>query len=356
MKPLRYSLSFSGLVFLLILFLTTFVEGNTNPLSSDSALALIKTSRGYLKIIGPLPLHLEGFQKGINQGYWSEGIIIINGSPNFSPLEVKITAKGKEIFSEIEVTAEGLSFVTLVQPPQPKLEITNLYEKNPETNTIQVDFAWEYHQIPHQAKRFVIKGGNGVVVFSSSLKGWGVKDIHIKFSDTPASLNSEERRLETKDIQQQQEFRRIEEEKKKEIQNQYWSLVRKSKTPTQEIDQLEFKFSIKHPSTSLQRDYQFIAKITDVYLKVQGTEKTGTTEVEYFYTFWFNDIENISMGYTQKDNLYWVEILNKFGRKAVWGSEKQDDIQKAYDTLISAKSSWDYKFGSDIQKNPFTIP
>ncbi len=356
MKPFRYALTLSALGFLLIFLLNTFVEGNTIPLSSNSALTMIKASKGYLKIIGPLPLHLEGFQKGMNQGYWSGETIIRDGSPVFSPLDVKITAKGEEIFNDIKVTPEGLTSVTLVRPPQPKLEIKTLYKENTESNTFKAEFTWKYHHIPHQAKRFVVRGGNGVAIFSSSLKGWMITDLKLDFSEIPAPLNSEERLLEKKDIQRQQELQRIEEEKKKAKQKKYWSLLRESKTPTQEIDQWEFKFSIDHPSTSLKRDYHFIAKITDVHLKVQGTEKTGTTEVDYFYTFWFNDIEDISMGYNPKDNLYWVEIINKFGRKALWGSENQDDIQRAYNTLTSAKISWDDKFGGNIQKNPFTFP
>ena len=57
-----------------------------------------------------------------------------------------------------------------------------------------------------------------------------------------------------------------------------------------------------------------------------------------------------------RENLHWVEIINKFGRKALWGSENKDDIQRAYDTLKSAKISWDNKFGGIIQKNPFANP
>ena len=83
MKRFQSQLILSPLGLLLIFLLSPFVEGNTRPLSSDSALAMIEGSKDYLKIKSPLPLHSEGFQKGFNQGYWSGGTIIQDGSPVF---------------------------------------------------------------------------------------------------------------------------------------------------------------------------------------------------------------------------------------------------------------------------------
>ena len=356
MKRLQSQVILSPLGFLLIFFLSPLAEGVTLPLTMDSALALIGGSKEFLKMKTPLPLHSEGFQKGMNQGYWSGGTIMQGGSPIFSQLDVKITEKGKEIFSEINFTEDGRTFVTLVLPHQTSLKIQTLNDENTDSNTVIAKFTWEYHQIPSQAKRFVVKGGNGIAAFTPSLEGWIITDLELNLSEIPIPLTFEERSLEKKDIQKQQEIQRLEEEKKKAIRQKYRSFIRESKTPTEEIDQLEFKFSIVHPSTSLKREYHFIAKITDVHLRVQGTEKTGTTEAEYVYAFWFYDIEDISMGYNQEDNLHWVEIKNIFGKKALWGSENKHDILRAYNILETAKRNWDDKFRDAIQKNPFAIP
>ncbi len=209
---------------------------------------------------------------------------------------------------------------------------------------MMVAFKWDYDHVSSAIRRFVVGGGSGTAFFSPSSDGWKTDKLELNFSKKPAPLSREERKLEEKDTEEQQAFQKRLEEEKREKKRKYWALLKDSKTPSQDLSEYHFQFTIVDSATSMKRAYDFTSKISDVDIKVDGVEQTGNTELPYQYTIWFNDIQSISLVFDPERNLHMIQIKSKYGKRLVWGAKEKDYIQEAYQTLQSAHANWKGKY------------
>ena len=327
-----------------LFFETQGALGESKPLNREMALSLIRETREFSKITSQILLHRDGFQKGYEQGFWLGGIIEPNESVLSTPPEVKLTSKGSQFFDKIDMNPNGPNYVTLKKPLFPPTEIKNLIEVNGGKPELKVEFTWGYDTIPSTVKRFIVEGGSGFAILSQSPRGWRIKTIHLEYSNKPAVVPPEEIKSEERDKTEQDQLKKKREEEKQAKRKKFWFLLRESKTPSEQIADYQFHFTTLDRATSIQRIYDFTSTVSDVNIKVDGSEITGSTQLNYRYIFWYNDIQEISKGFDSDTNLHWIKIKSKYGKRVLWGSEEKDFIEEVYQTLKTAQARWVEKY------------
>jgi hypothetical protein len=325
--------------------------GETADLTQSTAALLIETSSKFSEVKSKLLLHKDGYQKGHEQGMWV-GRIVKDIEPFGQPSEpIHLTKRGSDFFDSIEVQPGGLAYVILKKPLNPLLKVIRITDVPLGQGLKEAQFTWEYVDLPSLVKRYVLRGGRGVGYFRSYDDGWRLDDLNINYLSEPAPQTAEERATEEREDREREALKRKREEEERVEKERLANLLRESKTPTRQVAQFEFHFTTVDSATLIKRSYNFVAKVSDVDIRVEGTERTGDTESKYGYTLWFEDISDMDVGYDPKRQLHWLRIKSIYGRIANWASENEAYITQAYQTVLSARERWRDKYREVVQKN-----
>jgi len=172
------------------------VMANAQELSRSQAADLIHGSDQFSKTEQWAQLYAGAYEKGIENGLWT----------GWTPdgLKLKFTAKGSELFPEVETYRSFGSVVARAQlsdhPIKTSAEVTGITLAPSRLGQASVaQFTWRYIGLPLEVRRYVVDGGSGEALIRMYDDGWRLEKLNFDYSEQPALSSRERAQIEAEE-------------------------------------------------------------------------------------------------------------------------------------------------------------